>query len=48
MADKGANFMHKQTHQQTWNYWVGQIFNEIDHCLIEEIIFSDAIDVSLE
>jgi hypothetical protein len=45
MSIKSKYFMHKQIHPQTWHSPDGHIFNQIDHCLIDERRFSDVIDV---
>jgi hypothetical protein len=45
MAINSMYFMHKRIHSQTWHSPDGHTFNQIDHCLIDGIIFSDVIDV---
>jgi hypothetical protein len=45
MAIKSSYFMHKRIHLQTWHSSDGHTFNQIDHCLIDGIHFSDVIDV---
>jgi hypothetical protein len=45
MAIKSTFFMHKRIHLQTWHSTDGHTFNQIDHCLIDDRLFSDVIDV---
>jgi hypothetical protein len=45
MAIKSTFFMYKRIHLQTWHSTDGHTFNQINHCLIDGIQFSDVIDV---
>jgi hypothetical protein len=48
MAIRSTYFMYKRIHLQTWHSPNGRIFNQTDHCMINERHFSEIIDVKAQ